>query len=141
MIDWVLIQKLMKCFPNSIINSNMEFIAHVHANEYFRLEDCDTALDIECKVLEWFSMGAYKKQPFGTEQKNLEFQKFMCDGINNFLGTAFTKEDMEKIYTYLGNRCNHAKTVEFVCSNYNFSLLYSCENAGPAIEQEEAELA
>ena len=125
MIDWTLVQKLMNCFPRSIINQNMEFIAHVKTNQYFLLGDCQTELDVKCKVLEWFSRSAYKTEPYRTKQKNDEFHKFMLDGINEFLETSFTEEDMDLIYTYLGNRCNHTKTVLFICSNYNFAVLKS----------------
>lgn len=60
MIDWSLIQKLMNCFPNSFINQCGEFVAHMKANQYFILYNCESELDVKCKVLEWFSMGAYK---------------------------------------------------------------------------------
>lgn len=125
MADWTLIQFLMKCFPNSVINHNMEFIAHVKTNQYFLLGDCQTELDVKCKVLEWLSRSAYKTEPYRTKQKNDEFHKFMRDGINAFLGTSFTEEDMDLIYTYLGNRCNHALTVEFVFRDYDLKWLKS----------------
>ena len=47
----------------------------------------------------------------------------MLSGINQFLGTDFTEKDMEQIYTYLGNRCNHAKTLKFITSGYDMSVL------------------
>ena len=123
MVDWTVIKRLMKCFPGSFINQNGELIVHKKANEYLILHNCETELDLKCKVLEWFSRGAYKTAPFGTKRKNDEFHKFMRDGINEFLGTKFTEEDMDLIYTYLGNRCNHAKTVQFICRDYDFSVL------------------
>lgn len=30
---------------------------------------------------------------------------------------------MEKIYTYLGNACNHKKTLKFIESGYDMSIL------------------
>ena len=47
----------------------------------------------------------------------------MLNGVNDFLGTDFTESDIEEIYTYLGNRCNHEKTVRFIESNYDMSIL------------------
>lgn len=122
-MDWELIQRLMNCFPRSVINQNGEFIAHIKANEYFRLDDCENELDVKCKVLEWFSIGAYKREPYRTKQKNDEFRKFMLDGINEYLGTDFNEKDMEIIYTYLGNACNHEKTIRFIESGYIMSVL------------------
>lgn len=123
MVEWNLVQRLMNCFPRSVINHNGEFIAHMKANEYFILQDCETELDVKCKVLEWFSRGAYKTQPYGTKRMNDEFHEFMLDGINMYLGTEFTEDDMEQIYTYLGNCCNHNKTIRFIESGYDMSVL------------------
>ena len=113
----------MTAFPTSFINSALEFIAHKEANEYFRLEDCENEFDVKCKVLEWLSRGAYKTCPFYSNVKNERFHNFMLNGINDFLGTDFTESDIEEIYTYLGNRCNHEKTVRFIESNYDMSVL------------------
>lgn len=123
MIEWISVQKLMGCFPRSVINQNLEFIAHIKANQYFRLEDCENELDVKCKVLEWFSRGAYKTEPYRTKQKNDEFHKFMRDGLNEYLGTDFNEKDLEIIYTYLGNCCNHRMTIEFIESGYDLSIL------------------
>lgn len=122
MLDWSIAEKLLKAFPRSFINCSMEIIAHEKANEYLSLKNCETELDVKCKVLEWFSRAAYKTAPFG-ERKNREFHKFMLDGINKFLGTAFTENDMDLIYTYLGNACDHKKTIRFVESGYDMSVL------------------
>lgn len=123
MVEWSLIQKLMNCFPRSSVNQHGEFIAHDKANEYFILHNCETELDVKCKVLEWFSRGAYKTEPYRSKKKNNEFHEFMLNGINKFLGTEFTEDDMEVIYTYLGNACNHEKTICFIESGYDFSVL------------------
>lgn len=117
------IDRLIFCFPGSFVNLGNEFVAHRFSNQWFRLEDCENELDIQCKVLEFLSRSAYKTEPYRTNRKNDEFHKFMRDGINEFLGTSFTEEDMEPIYTYLGNRCNHKKTIAFIESGYNLSIL------------------
>ena len=113
----------MHCFPRSFINQNGEFIAHLKSNTYFLLTDCKTELDVKCKVLEWLSRAAYKTEPYRRKDKNDEFHKFMRGGIIEFLGVHFSESDMERIYTYLGNACNHKKTVRFVESGYNMMIL------------------
>ena len=120
--------RLYEAFPDSYINRNGEFIAHEEANEYFILKDCETELDVKCKVLEWLSQAAYKRQPFYSDSANRRFQEFMRDGINEFLGTKFTEDDIETIYTYLGNCCNHPLTVAFVESGYDMALLTERSN-------------
>lgn len=122
-MDWDLIQRLMNCFPNSFINHNGEFIAHRKANVYFILKDCRDELDVKCKVLEWFSRATHKTCPYETDRNNKVFREFMLNGVNQFLGTSFSEGDMEEIYTYLGNACNHQKTVSFILSGYDMSIL------------------
>lgn len=124
-MDWKLITRLMKCFPNSFINHNGEFIAHAKNNTYFILRDCKTELDVKCKVLEWLSRAAYKTEPYRRRDKNDEFHKFMRSGIIDFLGVHFSESDIETIYTYLGNACNHEKTVALVMSGYDMEIFES----------------
>ena len=113
----------MDCFPNSVINHNGEFIAHIRSNTYFILRDCNNKEDVKCKVLEWLSRPAYKTEPYNTKRSNDEFHSFILAGVNNYLGTDFSDKDMEKIYTYLGNACDHEKTLKFIESGYDMSIL------------------
>lgn len=122
-LDWEVVERLMRAFPNSFINYLGEFIAHREGNQWFDLRKCKNELDVKCKVLEWFSRGAHKTEPFDGHRKIKAFHEFMLKGINEFLGTRFTEDDMEYIYTYLGNAIKHQKTIEFITkANYNMSF-------------------
>lgn len=123
LISWDIVTELMNCFPNSVINHNAEFIAHIKSNTYFGLKDCENETDVKCKVLEWLSRPAHKTEPYNTKRSNNGFRRFILNGVNLFLETDFTEKDMELIYTYLGNRCNHAKTLKFIESGYDMSVL------------------
>lgn len=114
---------LMRCFPNSFINHNGEFIAHRQANEYFRLDNCCDEIDVKCKVLEWFSRGAHKTERFNSKRKNDEYHGFMLNGINQYLNTNFSEADIALVYDRLGNCINHKLTVKFVESGYDMELL------------------
>lgn len=116
-------QLLMESFPESFINENNEFIAHKKSNQYIVLGNCQTPLDIECKVLEWFSRPACKMRPYQSERRNRLFHEFMLNGINNFLDTDFTEDEIADIYEYLGNCINHEKTIDFIESMYDFNIL------------------
>ena len=116
-------KELMRCFPNSFVNREGEFIAHREANEYFILDNCQTEEDVKYKVLAWLSMGAYKKEPFGSARKNEKFHSFMLSGINKFLGTEFTPEAMEEIYTHFGYGCNAESCREFIRSGYDMGII------------------
>lgn len=109
-------------FPGSFFNERDEFIAHRYSNTYFIFENCETEEDVNCKVLEWLSRAASKGIPYNQEWRNKKFRAFMLDGINMFLHTDFSFKDMEIIYTYLGNACNHKRTLEFVRSGYDMTL-------------------
>ena len=115
--------QLAACFPDSFINYRGEFIAHKKSNTYLCLQNCETMEDLQCKVIEWFSRAAYKTEPYHSAYANYKFHKFMLDGVNKFLGTDFTNEDMELIYTYLGNAVNHGQTVEFIRSGFDMKVL------------------
>lgn len=120
---------LMAAFPGSFIYYNGEFIAHKKSNTYLVFANCKTMEDLQCKVLEWFSRAAYKTEPYYTDKSNAKFHQFMMDGINKFLGTAFSFDDMELIYTYLGNAVHHDLTVAFVRSGYNMEVLREYERS------------
>ena len=125
MVGTELLQKLFRAFPNGFINHNLEFIAEPHhrVNSYFRLEDCETEEDVAAKILEWLSREAYKSMHFDSERRNREVHAYHLQGINAFCGTAFTEDDIDEIYTYLGNSVNHQKTLEFIRSGYDMAVL------------------
>ena len=101
--------KLLECFPGSFINARDEFIAHPRTNQYFLLGNCQTVEDIEAKVLEWLS-----RQPYSQEWRNRRFHEFMLAGVNAFLDTDFSEDDMELIYTYMGGDIKHSLMMEFI---------------------------
>lgn len=49
--------------------------------------------------------------------------KRRLDGINKLLDTKFTPEDMEYIYTNLGNGINHELCMKFVKSGYDLKVI------------------
>ena len=114
--------RLLADFDGSFFNERDEFIAHRYSNTYFIFSNCETELDVKCKVLEWLSRGAYKTQPYARNDKNAEFHRFMRGGINEFLGVHFSEDDIETIYTYLGNACNHQRTIDFIESGYDMKF-------------------
>lgn len=127
-------QRLLECFPKSFINRNGEFIAHKKSNTYMLLENKETWLDVAVGLVEWFSRAAFKTEPYYSDAANAHFHRFILDGINRFLGPAIplTHEDMELVYTYLGNGIHHSLAVQFVESDCDMELLraYAKEKDG-----------
>ncbi len=117
---------LIKCFigiaqkhsPKCFINHNYELIIEPKNNIYFMLEDIETELVLKCKVLAWLSRPSCK----GVSNY---WQKRIRAIVNEFLGTEFTFDEMEKVYTYLGNDCNREKSIKFIESNYDLNILMS----------------
>lgn len=107
-------EKLLEAFPGGFLNERGEFIAHRNTNQYFALSNCKTEADVKCKVLEWLSRSACKAIPYTQSWRNERLHQFMLDGINRFLGTGFTSDDIAVIYDVLGNAVKHQLTVKFV---------------------------
>jgi len=108
--------RLAEAFPKFYINRQFEIIIYPEANSYFSLGCIENEEDLKAKIIEWLSREACKS----VSDKS---QKYHLNGINKFLSTNFTQNDMMEIYTYLGNRCNHAKTLRFINSNYDMTIL------------------
>lgn len=109
--------RLMQAFPQGFVNGKFEFIAHRKRNSYFLLKGVETEQQLQAKVLEWLSREAIKGGSATERQYHLS-------GINAFLGTQFDTRAMEDIYTYLGNACNHQKTLRFIESGYDMAVLH-----------------
>lgn len=114
--------RLLADFDGSFFNDRDEFIAHRYSNTYFIFGSCENEEEVNCKVLEWLSRPAHKGMPYSQEWRNKKFRQFMLDGINQYLHTDFSFEDMEIIYTYLGNCCNRKRTLQFIRSGYDMSI-------------------
>lgn len=126
MVDTNVLKKLFDAFPNGFINHNLEFIAHPHhrINSFFCLGNCETEEDVAAKVLEWLSREAHASMHFNSERRNRQVHEYHLEGINAFCGTFFSEEEISEIYTYLGNCVNHPKTLKFIRSGYDMSVLY-----------------
>ena len=121
MIDEIF--KVMKHFNGSYINQCGELILSDRGNVYFIAIDCKTKNDVICKLLEWCSRAMAKGEPCASEKRNNEWRDNLICGLNNYLKTSFTQEDLYWIYDQLGNRVNHDLTLKFIESGYDLSLL------------------
>lgn len=103
------LKKLMRCFPRSFINYNMELILIPKTNTYFLTEDCKTKNDVIAKVLMWCSRDITKSY---TKRERLD----------EYLGATV---DARIIYQKLGNAVNRELTYQFIESGFDMDLL--CE--------------
>jgi len=121
------VKKLLRAFPNSYINHNCEFIASNTGNQYFSLDGIYSDNELKYKVISNLSRGACRTIVSSRKKENEEFYKFMLNGINTFLETEFTHEDMERIYTQFGNGLNSLYCFGFVNDNFNMNIIDNLE--------------
>ena len=123
MPDNEILLRLFRCFPNSFMNSQLEFIADLKSNTYFRLADCETEFQVKKKVIQWLSRAAFKSEPYRFSSDNTKFHRFIAKGVNEFLGTAWDCDEFEIIYAKLGNGCNDDLCDRFINSGYDIEIL------------------
>lgn len=117
------LKRLLKCFYLSKITQHFEFIAYEKkcCDAWIGLYNIKKVKDFKIRIISALSRGAYKTIYYSNEKKNEEIRTYIRKGINDFLGTNFSKEDMEVIYTYLGNKgtSNPGLIERFIDSGYD----------------------
>lgn len=109
-------RKIRAAFPAAFVNMHNELILVPKANTYIMLNQVRDERDFKAAVLEDCSRNAFK----GCSRK---LQDEHLDGINKLLDTKFTRDDMELIYTYLGNGIQHDLCLRFVASGYDLEII------------------
>ena len=117
------VARLKKSFPQTRLLDNKEVLVHERGNQWFNLGTCESHQEVEYKVLEYFCRGAFKTEPYRRSDLNRQFHEYMRAGINDYFGTDFTEEDMELIYTYLGNGIHRELTIQFFESGFDLAVL------------------
>lgn len=115
------LKRIYEAFPKAFINQCNEMIIYPAVNTYFLLGNIENELELECKVLEYCSRQA-------TKGMSWQSRKYHFNGICEFFNREFTKEEMNLIYTYLGNGINRKKCMEYITSGFDIEVL-NCENS------------
>lgn len=117
------LNKLLKYFPDSYINHNLEVILIPKTNTYFSLVGCSTKRDIIAKVLMWCTRDIAKARPYQQQKRNIDFYVDNRDRLEKYLG-ADVNVDVDVIYHCLGNGINKELTHRFIESDFDMNLLY-----------------
>lgn len=99
--------KIQRAFPRAYVNMNKELILVPRSNTYVSISRCCTPDEFKAAIIENCSRLASKGYSKPLRKEHLE-------GINKLLDTNFTQEDMEYIYTYLGNGIRRELCMKFV---------------------------
>ena len=113
-------RKIRAAFPAAFVNMYNELILIPKANTYIMLNQVRDERDFKAAVLEDCSRNAFKACSRKLQDEHL-------DGINKLLDTKFTRDDMELIYTSLGNGIQHDLCLRFVASGYDLEVLREYE--------------
>lgn len=113
----------MNLFENSFINHNNELIMIPKFNVYTRLDDVNSEFDFKVKLCEWFSRDCCCALRYAYKKRLKTYWNQNTSIFNELCGTNFTADDMELIYTYLGNGINRPKCIKFVESGFDMSVL------------------
>jgi len=115
------LNKLLKYFPDSYINHNLEVILIPKTNTYFSLVGCSTKRDIIAKVLMWCTRDIAKARPYQQQKRNIDFYVDNRDRLEKYLGADV---NIDVIYHCLGNGINKELTHRFIESGFDMNLLY-----------------
>ena len=117
------VQKALKDLHGSFINHNNEIILIPKFNVYTLLDDVETDDDFKVKLCEWFSRDCCCALRYSQNKRLERYYQENIEAFNFICGTNFTKEQMEQIYTKLGNGIKQELAKRFVKSGFDLSVI------------------
>ena len=117
------VQKALKWLKGSYINHNNEIILIRKFNVYTLLDDVNTDEDFKVKLCEYFSRDCCCALRYSQQKRLNRYYQENIEAFNFICGTNFTIEQMDYIYTFLGNGVKHALAKEFVKSGFDLSVI------------------
>lgn len=117
------VQKALKHLHGSFINHKNEIILIPKFNVYTLLDDVETDDDFKVKLCEWFSRECCCSLRYSQYKRLERYYQENTDAFNLICGTNFTTEQMEQIYTKLGNGIKHELAKKFVKSGFDLSVI------------------
>lgn len=112
------LQRLLKCFPGSLIDENMNFIISKSADICIDLNKCKNKDDLTYELIYLLSQYVYKIEPYYIKSQNIGLHKMIKDSINKFLSTNLSVDDFMLldenkdidngaiIKNFISNKCN-----------------------------------
>lgn len=97
-----------------------EYLGHEAGRRKHR--ECDEIEVVSVRLRQAGKRRFCQRVPLKERALNL-VKEAITDGINKLLDANFTQEDMEYIYTYLGNGIKHELCMKFVQSGYDLGVI------------------
>lgn len=117
------VQKALIMCSGSFINHNNEIILIPKFNVYTLLNDVQTDDDFKVKLCEWFSRECCCALRYSQKKRLERYWQENTNHFNIICGTNFTVEQMNYIYTYLGNGVKHTVAQKFVENGFDLSII------------------
>ncbi|NCU28035.1 hypothetical protein EOM86_15170 [Candidatus Nomurabacteria bacterium] len=120
----MLIQEVMNCYAWAIpfINRHGELIVYPKDNIYLNCTTVFSRAAMENKVVSWLSRPC-------TKDQTPKVMKQMGESFNRYLGTEFTLEDLNQIYTYFGNDANEEWRKKFVDRRFDMAVITELQDS------------
>lgn len=90
---------------------------------YTLLDDVETDEDFKIKLCEWLSRDCCCALRYSNQKRLNRYYQENTDRFNQICGTNFTVEQMDFIYTYLGNGVKHELTKQFVSGGFDLAII------------------
>lgn len=117
------LDKIKPFFPKALIYRNGELILEPKNNIYFRLDNVNSDLEFDCKMIEHLCRGAHK----GLTKY---WERFISKALNDYFKQDWKYEDFQKMYTSLGGGCNRKLCIQFIDSDFDFNVLTNKQIGG-----------
>ena len=118
----VALKKVLPFFPTAKTYKNDELIIEPKNNIYFRIDNVNSDLEFDCKMIEWLSRPAHK----GLSNY---WQNYVRRGLNSYFKKTWSKDNLNIIYTKLGNNVNRELCLKFIIGDLNLSVLNDNERS------------
>lgn len=110
------LDRVLPYFPTAFVNDHNELILEPKNNVYFGLNGINSRANFDRRMIESLSRPAYKHwTPY--------WQRWFLRGINSYFSRNWSREEMGRIYTHLGNGVNSSLCDRFIASGFDMELL------------------
>ena len=115
--------KLFAAFPGSVIREDGTFAVLGDPDCGLDLTVCETKEDISVHLLENLSKSACRVRTYDVPDGQEPRRVRLLRGMNQYLGTSLSEEDMTNVYRKIGNSIHPDLSRSFVEANCDMSVL------------------
>ena len=115
--------KLFAAFPGSVIREDGTFAVLGDPDCGLDLTVCETQEDISVHLLENLSKSACRVRTYDVPDGQEPRRVRLLRGMNQYLGTSLSEEDMTNVYRKIGNSIHPDLSRSFVEANCDMSVL------------------